>query len=144
MNWITALAGVFAGAAIATQAAFNATLSRAVGLWPTSFLVHVVGMAAALLPLWLFRSQSQWQGWNTAPWYVYLGGVLGVLIIYSISHVVTQLGVSAGVSIVIAAQLVVAMLIDQFGWFGIPVKPFDWVKLVGVLFLFLGARLVLR
>ena len=44
MNWITVLAGAFAGAAIATQAAFNATLSRAVGLWPTSFLVHVVGV----------------------------------------------------------------------------------------------------
>lgn len=144
MNWIIVLAGAFAGAAIATQAAFNATLARAIGPWPTSFLVHVIGMLAALLPLWWFRDQSQWQGWNTAPWYVYLGGVLGVLIISSISYVVTQVGVSAGVSIVIAAQLAVAVLVDQFGWFGIPARPFDWVRLAGVLFLFLGARLVLR
>src|SRR5574337_236898 len=115
MSLIALLAAAVGGSAIAVQAAFNATLSRAVGLWPTSFIVHVVGVVAALIPLWLFRGQWQWQGWNSAPWYAYLGGVLGVLIIYTLSYVVAQVGVTQGVSVVIAAQLIIALLIDQFG-----------------------------
>jgi transporter family-2 protein len=144
MSWLTILMGVIGGAAIATQSAFSATLSKFIGLWPTTFLVHVVGVFVALLPLWFFRHQSKWDGVFNAPWYVFLGGAVGVVIIYSVAYVISNSSLTAGVSILIGSQLVMALLIDQFGWFGIPVRSIDWIRLLGVIFLFIGVRLVLR
>lgn len=144
MNLITLLAGILAGTAIAMQSTFSATLSRAIGLWPTTFVVHLVGTLVALLPLFLFRTSSNWAGWSTAPWYVYSAGLIGVIIIYSVSYVISHASVAAGVSVVIASQLAFALLIDQFGWFGVPAQPIDWLKLLGVVLLFVGARLVIR
>jgi transporter family-2 protein len=136
--------GVIGGAAIATQSAFSATLSKFIGLWPTTFLVHVVGVFVALLPLWFFRQQSRWEELFHAPWYVFLGGAVGVVIIYTVAFVISNSSVTAGVSILIGSQLVMALMIDQFGWFGADVNTMDWVKLLGVIFLFIGVRLVLR
>ncbi len=144
MHWLTLLAGVVAVVAIATQSSFGATLSRAIGLWPTAFVVHLVGTLVALLPLWAFRADSQWQNLSAAPWYLYLSGAVGVLIVYTVSYTISHSSVTAGVSVILAAQLVFALLIDQFGWFGAPVQPVDLGKLAGVGLLGVGAWLVLR
>ena len=44
----------------------------------------------------------------------------------------------------ITGNLVVAALIDRFGWFGVDPIPLDWVRIVGILLLAGGAALVLR
>jgi len=141
---VAVLVALAVGTAISTQSSFSAVMGRHVGLWPTAFVVHVVGMVVSLAPLWLYRGQAQWAGLAQTPWYTYLGGALGVVIIAGIAYLVGQVGVTAGVSIVIAAQLATALLIDHFGWFGIASQPVDWLKLLGVALLIVGARLVLR
>ncbi len=143
-TWVAVLVALAVGTAISTQSSFSAVMARHAGLWPTAFVVHVVGVFVSLVPLWFYRSQSNWAGLAQTPWYAYLGGALGVVIIAGIAYLVGHVGVTAGVSIVIAAQLTAALLIDHFGWFGITVQPVDWLKLLGVALLIVGARLVLR
>jgi len=144
MNWVAILVGVIAGTTIVLQSTVSATLSRFVGLWQTTFIVHIVGVIASLIPLYFFRHEANWAAWNQAPWYVYLGGVFGVIIIYTVAYTVSNSGVTAGISLIIASQLVVTLLIDHYGWLGIDVRPVTWMKLAGVAFLFVGAWLVLR
>jgi len=45
---------------------------------------------------------------------------------------------------VITGNLVVAAVIDRFGWFGVTPIPLEWTRVVGILLLAGGAALVLR
>lgn len=138
------LLGLLVGTAIALQSTVNAVLTRGVGLAPTVFLVHLTGAIALVVPLWLFRQQSHWGAWNTVPWYAYAGGVLGVVIVSGVTYLVGKIGVTASLTLVIASQLIVAMLIDHLGLFGAEMRPVGLLKVVGVVLLIVGTRLVLR
>lgn len=144
MNWVAIIVGVIAGTTIVLQSTVSAKLSTFIGLWQTTFIVHIVGVVASFIPLFLFRHEANWSAWNQAPWYVYLGGVFGVIIIYTVAYTVSNSGVTAGISLIIASQLVVTLLIDHFGWMGMSVRPVTLMKVAGVAFLFMGAWLVLR
>ena len=138
------LLGIAVGTAISLQATVNAVLTRAVGLAPTVFLVHVTGAVALVVPLWLFRHQSHWGAWHTVPWYAYMGGILGVCIVTGVTYLVGKVGVTASLTLVITTQLIVAMLIDHLGLFGAEMRPVGALKIVGVVLLIVGTRLVLR
>lgn len=143
MSWVVIVVGIIAGTAIVLQSTFSATLSGFIGRWQTAFLVHIVGTFAALVPLYLFRHEANWLNLGKAPWYLYLGGVIGVIIIFTVAYTVSKAGVTGGISLIIASQLIITLLIDHFGWFGVDIRPVSWVKLAGVAFLFLGTWLVL-
>ncbi len=141
---ISILIGVAIGVGISVQSTFNASLAKAVGLWPTTLIVHLLGTITLMLPLWFFRHQAQWSGWNQVPWYAYLGGVFGAFIISGIAYLLGRMEVAAGISIILAAQMITALLIDHFGLFGVSQQSVDWIKIVGVLLLMAGVRLILR
>ena len=50
----------------------------------------------------------------------------------------------AALTLVLAGQYIASMLIEQFGWFGAPVRPFEWTRLAGILILLLGVWLTTR
>jgi len=141
LYWILGLA---VGTAIALQSTVNAVLTRGVGLAPTVFLVHLTGAVALVVPLWIFRQHANWSAWHTVPWYAYLGGVLGVVIVSGVTYLVGKIGVTASLTLVIASQLIVAMLIDHLGLFGAEMRSVGVLKIVGVVLLIVGTRLVLR
>lgn len=141
LYWIL---GIAVGTAISLQATVNAVLTRSLGLAPTVMLVHVTGALAMVVPLWLFRQQSNWGAWHTVPWYAYLGGVLGVVIVSGVTYLVGRVGVTSSMTLVISTQLIVALLIDHLGLFGAETRPVGALKILGVLLLIAGTRLVLR
>lgn len=141
---ISAILGGLVGLGIALQVTVNSLLLRAIGIIPSTFIVHVAGMAVLVVPLIAFHQFSTWHKWNTVPWYAYMGGVLGAFIVPGISYLVGAIGVTAALSIVLAAQLIGAVVIDHFGWFGAIHQPINVVKVVGVILLIVGVRLVLR
>lgn len=135
MNGIlfAAMAGFF----ICLQAVFNTRVSEKVGFWGTNAFVHATGLIAALLILALTRDINIQGLAETSPLYL-LGGVLGVLIIFSIMKGVSLLGATVAIGIVLVVQLATAAMIDGFGLFGTPVKPFHLMKLVGLLVMVAG------
>jgi transporter family-2 protein len=141
---VAAILGSLAGIGIAVQVTVNSVLLRGIGILPSTFIVHLVGMIVLLLPLLLFHQFSTWHKWNTIPWYAYMGGVLGVFIVPGISYLVGAIGVTSALSIVLAAQLIAALVIDYFGWFGAAQQSIDLVKILGVVLLLVGVRLVLK
>ncbi|MFJ7941076.1 DMT family transporter [Peribacillus sp. NPDC096622] len=52
-----------------------------------------------------------------------LSGVLGVLLDYCIMQAICHLGPAYAISIVLVAQLTMAVLIDTLGWFGFEKAP---------------------
>ena len=137
------LAGL-AGAAMALQGSLNSVLGKVTGLMQATLVVHAVGAATTALLLLLPFGEGSLAKLPQAPWYAYLGGVLGVLIIYSVVASIPRLGVAVATTAIIVGQVGLAMLIDHYGLFGLQKVPFTWLKLGGLVLLAVGARLMLN
>lgn len=139
------LSATLAGIFMAVQGTFNAQLGKRIGLWETNLIVHLLGFVLLLILLFLFRiGQGNWEKAGQAPWYVYLGGVLSILIIFGVAAAISRLGVIIATTSIVTGQLLTAALLDHFGLFGLERISFTWLKGVGVLLLIVGARLILQ
>ena len=78
------------------------------------------------------------------PWWLLLGGVIGLFIMLGITYGGSQIGIAATVGILIAGQLIMGAAIDRFGLFGSKQIPLAWTRLVGIVLLGAGAVLSLR
>jgi transporter family-2 protein len=73
-----------------------------------------------------------------------MGGVMGLLIVFTITYAGSRIGVTATVGILIAGQLVAGAAIDRWGLLGSEKIPLHWHRLLGIVLLGIGAALSLR
>ncbi len=141
---IAMLVAVLAGLTMALQGALNSILGKVVGLLEATFIVHVIGTVTVLLGLFVLGlGKGDLIKLPQAPWYTLIGGVLGVLIVYGVVFSIPKLGVAIATTAIIVGQVSTALAIDHFGLFGLDRVPFSWIKVIGVLLLAAGARLML-
>jgi bacterial/archaeal transporter family-2 protein len=76
-----------------------------------------------------------------APWYLYSGGVWGLLIVSCAAVAYPRLGAATTTTLAIAGQIVTAILLDQLGATGRHL-PLTTARLAGVLLVALGTWLV--
>jgi bacterial/archaeal transporter family-2 protein len=84
------------------------------------------------------------RGFQSAPLWAYLGGVLGVGFVFGSIIAVPTVGVVVTLSAAILGQMLGSFLVDTFGWFGVNKIPFDPLRLLGVALLLIGVLLVQR
>ena len=130
------------GVAVAVQASFAGILSDNVGLVGNGLIVFGGGFLFALVIL-LFVQGGQIGNWRSVPWWVYLAGPLGIIIISSIGYAIPRIGVASTLTLIVVSQLIVGVILDHFGWLTIP-RPIDLQRLIGIAILFLGTWIVLR
>lgn len=136
---LAALSGVF----MALQGALNSSLGKVIGLLEATFVVHVVGSIAGLILLVVGLGAGKWQNYGQASWYTYLGGLLGVAIVYLVVASIAKVGVAPATTAIIVGQVSTAALIDFFGLFGLEPLPFNYLKGLGLALMALGAWLLL-
>jgi bacterial/archaeal transporter family-2 protein len=129
------------GALIAIQSSWNGLAGKQLGAINTGLLSLVAGGFVSLVVLVIKRGVTS-ETLRSSVWYVVGAGVLGIVILASISFVVQRAGVTAGLAGVILGQLLVAFLIDTFGWGGTPI-PIETRRVIGLLLLGLAVYLVL-
>lgn len=133
------------GLAMALQGSLNAALGKVVGLLETTFVVHLTGLVLAGAVLFIFLPGGNRLGqFAQAPWYTYLGGALGVLIIYAVARSIPKVGVAPATTAIILGQVLTASVIDHFGLFGLERLPFTWCRIAGTLLMAAGAWLLLK
>lgn len=134
---------MLAGAVVPFQAASNALLGRALGhpLWGSmtslliSMIVLIPVMALAKVPFPLVKSAFQ------LPYWAWLGGVAGVFFITSALMIAPRIGATGFIVAVIAGQLLISLIIDHHGLFGMPDKPTTITKGAGIILIFAGMLL---
>lgn len=139
-----AAAAVAIGATLAVQPPINAVSARILG---SSLLAATVSIAISLVLVLLL-----WQSWSRGggdleqiralPWWIVVGGVVGVVFVAGSIVVAPVLGVALFFVCVIAGQLLGSTLVDQVGAFGMPVQPVNATKVLGVVLVLVGAALV--
>ena len=119
----------------------NGELSGAVGNYPATVIIHIVGLIT-LLPILLFRKKSLHPG-AVMPWYLYLGGAVGVGSVLLVNYGYAALGASVVMALGLLGQLCGSILIDQFGLFGLPKSPIRRHRLMSCMVVLIGIALMI-
>jgi bacterial/archaeal transporter family-2 protein len=135
------LFAVVSGVFLPLQAGLNRRLAAYVG-GPVraSMISFFVGAIVLLVVTLLFTRGGAKPG--DAPWWAWVGGALGAFYVTSTVVVPGRIGVAAYFGIVVAAQLVMSVLADQFGWVGFEKHAITPLRGLGVALLVSGALLV--
>ncbi|SFJ74547.1 DMT family transporter [Jannaschia pohangensis] len=133
---------VVAGGLAALQAPMNAALGKALGS-PMAAATVSFGVGFAFL---LFLTMITGDGRTLARagsvnFWLLLGGFLGAFYVWAILWSVPTLGIVTVVSAMILGQLVVALTLDAWGPFGLPVHEVTPQRLIAVVLV--GGGLVL-
>jgi len=139
----------FAGAAAAMQPAFNSQLAGHLGSPLRAALVNFTAGASIMLAvtaaLALRTGLPSAEQLAKVPLHLWIaGGALGAIFVSTATWAAPKLGVGAFFAVLIAAQLIAAMAMDQVGALGLEVRPITLTKLAGAALLFLGAMLMVR
>jgi transporter family-2 protein len=142
---ITLAIAAIAGLMMAVQGSLNAALGKVIGLWEATLVVHGIGTVVTGAAVFSFAAGNGALGNITsAPWYTLLGGVLSVVIIYTVAVSIPRLGVATATTAIIVGQVLTALCIDHLGCFGLDRVSFTWFKLLGLALLAAGAWLLLQ
>lgn len=142
---MAAVLAVAAGLAGSVQVAVMSRLGERIGVLEALAFSAVLTAALAVVVLVLARGTVA--GFVQAvhqPWWLLLGGVMGLLIVFTITYAGPRIGVAATVGILIAGQLAMGAAIDRWGLFGSQRIALHWPRLLGIALLAAGAALSLR
>ena len=134
------LMSVLAGAAMSVQGVRNTSLSQKIGLFEANTIVQGTAFLLGVLAMFLFGKGNLRELTNTPKLY-WLGGVLGIVITVTVMLSIKDLSPTQAISIILISQLLVAAVIDAFGWFGSEQVPFTWNKYVGLILMIAGVIL---
>jgi len=132
------------GAILPTQAAINFRLSKNVG-GPVlaAFVSFAVGTIALLLYLGISgQLNPRTLFGQPSPWWMWIGGLLGIFYVVGIVMLVPRLGVALAFSLVVAGQAIMAVVFDHFGWLGVNIQHITAGKIIGTLLLIAGVILI--
>lgn len=137
---------VVAGALQAWGPPMNGALRHAlVNPWLAS-LVSFLPIVALLgcLVLCLPQPLPTAEGVAKMPWWAPLGGVIGAFAVVTGLMFVDKVGVGAFAGLTITANFLMSLLIDKYGWFGMPVHDLNGGRLLGGVLMVAGIALITR
>lgn len=133
-----------AGACIAIQAAANGSLRTNLGdvRYATFFSICGTIVTAVLVMLALRPNLPPAAAFRAAPWWNWIGGPLGAMIVLAGAALTPKLGSAAFIAAVVAGQLVCSLILDHFGLMNVPHHAITSARLLGIGFVFVGVLLV--
>lgn len=134
---------VIGGVAVALQAQLMGLLDRGMGTLESVFITYGSGGLLIGLLMLLLRGGNL-SVWHTLPWYAFLSGAAGLVIVASIGFSVPRLGLVSAFTLIVAAQFIVGALLDHFGIMGAEVRALNLQKIAGMVVLLFGVWLTVR
>src|SRR5262245_45752152 len=118
------LTALSVGGMVALQAGSNSLLGRQLGHPLSASLTSLgVSLGVVVLALLLFRVPlPAAASFSATPWWGWLGGLFGAAYLTVAVILAPKLGAATFLACVVAGQMVVSALCDQFGWAGFPVR----------------------
>ena len=119
-------------------------IAKGTGDMEAAITLHLVGTLVGLGWMGMGMRQGGFSGLGSVPWWAFLGGAIGVSCMAAMNRAIPVIGVAAALALTVAAQLVAALIFEQFGLLGADFKAASTSRWVGVVLLTLGAWLVVR
>lgn len=139
------VASIIGGMLTATQGPTNAMLARPLNSpVNAAFVSFAIGTAVLAVLVLALRIKPDLQGAAALPWYAWMGGVYGVGFVCAAAFSAPRLGVATTITLMVAGQLIISMILDHFGAFGIEPRPISFGRIAGIALVALGVLLVRR
>ena len=144
MKIIYMIAAFIAGTSMPLQSAINSRLSQQVG---GPLYAAFISFAGGLLLLILMILASgiglpPLSSFTGVKWYFYSGGLYGVMVITSIIMAAPVIGIGSTLVMIVTGQLLMSVVFDYFGFFGMPVINLSPARIAGVVMIIAGVALV--
>ena len=136
----TIILAVLAGVCVAVQTNLTGVAQRILG---PPVMVAFSGLTTGTLALVISLVLAKPEFTGRAVGYAVASGILGAVIVGSIAVAAAQGGVARALSLVIATQLLVSLLLEALGIFGVDAS-FSLLKALGVALIVTGGVLVVR
>ncbi|MEW6130547.1 MAG: DMT family transporter [Acidobacteriota bacterium] len=145
MIWIFLLLAFLAGAVVPLQTGINASMAKWTGgnasfASLVSFSVGTMTMLVYMLVLRVpFPAMNEL---TKAPLWMWTAGVLGAFFIASTTVAASKMSAALLIGLITAGQLIVALVLDHFGWLGYEAHPINFWRIIGVALLIIGVILL--
>ena len=107
-----------------------------------SFLIGTIVLA--FLVFFESADRPSVQQFTRIPWYLYLGGVLGVYALSMSLYSAPKVGFLSLAGLIIFGQVLMSIVIDQYGLLGNEKVTLNWQRLLGGVVIFIGVLLTLQ
>lgn len=144
-NALILLLVTLAGGATALQAPTNARLAAGVGTpVNAAFISFAVGtLALGMLAATLHQRPGMAAVRALPPW-AWIGGLYGCVFVVAAAWAVPRLGAALTITLMVAGQLLVSLMLDHFGALGVPQQPLNMGRVAGVALVLIGVLMVRR
>ncbi|NLG02524.1 MAG: DMT family transporter [Clostridia bacterium] len=132
------LIALLSGALMSIQGVFNTEVTKTTGIWLSAGFVQLTALIVCVIGWWISREGDVASIMQVRPRYLLTGGILGALITFTVIKSMAALGPAKAVLLIVVSQLIVAYVIELFGWFLVEQQPFEWRKLIGMVISILG------
>ena len=128
MRGLAYLLGVAAGLGLTVQVGMNAQLRKVLGsAWSAALVSFLVGtLALVALMLATRTAPPSRETLAAVPAWAWFGGLLGAFYVAISTIVAAELGATSLLVLAVAGQLAMALVVDHFGWLGMPENPITW------------------
>jgi transporter family-2 protein len=138
-------AGNVGGIAGTVQVAVMGRFGDRIGIFPAfAFATAVTAAVAALLLLATKRSLAGYGYAAHSPGWMWIGGLMGAIVVLGITFAAPRIGTTATVAIFVFAQFAAAAVVDRYGLFGLDRIPLGAARIAGLVLLAVGAALTLK
>ena len=129
-----------AGACIALQASANGNFRKNIDspLFAAFFSICGTILTAGAAMLLIRPAVPTAEALRQTPWWNWIGGPLGALIVLAGAALVTELGAALFIASVVAGQLLCSLLLDHFALLGLPEQTLTPGRVLGALLVVAG------
>lgn len=143
---VVLLLTLLAGALLPIQTGLNLQLRGLLGhplvAALVSFVVGIMGLAVVVV---IARAPvSIGTAWARGEWWHWIGGLLGAIYIVGTIVLAPRLGAATFVAALVAGQMIMSLVIDQYGWVGFAEHAISPLRVLGALLVVGGVVLVQR
>jgi transporter family-2 protein len=134
-----------AGLAGSVQVAIMSRLGERVGtIEALAFATVLTAIMSTLVLLAARQSVAGFADGVRAPLWMWAAGLMGLIMILSITFATPRIGATATIGLLIAGQLAMGTVIDRYGLFGLEQIRVGWPRYLGIALLAVGAALSLK
>lgn len=132
------------GAGLTVQMAWNARLRTATGSPVLTTLISVFVSLLSVALVWASGATNRGSvpAFNSLPKWAWFGGIFAAYYLVASLIAIPKLGAAAVFSLVIAGQMVGALILDSTGAFGVAQFPITASRVLGTLLLLTGVILI--
>jgi transporter family-2 protein len=138
---MTTVAGLAGSVQVAIMSRFGERIGVVEALAFATLLTAVLSVGVLLVAR---QSLAAYPDGLHAPIWMWAAGVMGLVVILSITFATPRIGATATIGILIAGQLAMGTVIDRFGLFGLERIAIGWPRVLGIALLAAGAALSLK